>query len=68
MTSRTKCVKFNMSQPADWHEAFKKQAAKEGMQLSPWMAECCFAYLPKSIQAELSDRHTVGRPSKKESK
>ena len=56
--SSQEVVKFSMSQPADWLEAFKAQAEKENMSLSEWIGECCRA----NVFVPLPDRRPVGRP------
>ena len=56
----------NISQPADWWEAFEEQAKKDRMLLSAWMGECCIANLPASVKAKLTERQPAHRPRKKE--
>lgn len=51
----------NITQPADWWEAFDAAAKREGIPLSQWMGDACRAALPKKVTSKLSER-TKGRP------
>lgn len=42
------------SQPADWWEAFAKQAKQEGMSLSAWIGLACLKALPVSDETNWS--------------
>ena len=53
-----KCVPKTMTQPADWWDAFERQAQREGLTLSEWVGECCKSY----VQGELSERRPANRP------
>jgi len=53
-----------LSQPADLRAAIRTQAAAEEMSLSEWVAACCIANLPAEVQAQLSERPTVGKRAK----
>lgn len=52
----------NLTEPKDWWEAFVNQAKEEGMTLSAWVGDCCFAFLPKEVRDSLSDRPPACRP------
>lgn len=63
----TNTVRKNISAPADWWDAFRAQADKEGVDsLAEWLAEAGKAKLPKRVQAKLSERPPAHRPSKTE--
>ena len=51
----------NITQPADWWDAFKAAADKEGLKLSEWIGNACCAALPKKVADKLSER-LKGRP------
>jgi hypothetical protein len=55
----------NLTQPADWWDAFAEQAAREGLTLSEWVGECCLAYLSAEVQQGLSNRPPANRPALK---
>lgn len=61
-----KSQRKNITQPADWWDAFKKQAEAEGMTLSEWMGWACRAKLPRGIGilSGLSERPAAHRPKK----
>jgi len=54
--------RIQVVQPPDWVEAFKKQATREGKNLSEWLGECAVANLPISVARDLSKRPSLGRP------
>ncbi len=53
-------MRLQITQPADWVEAFKVQAEKDGLSLSAWIGEKCKAGLPKQAQSKLTERQGVG--------
>jgi len=55
----------NVTQPADWWDAFKAAADKQGLSLSEWIGDCCKQQLPAKVAAKLSDRQPAHRPAKK---
>lgn len=56
----------NITQPADWWEAFEKQAKAEGMTLAAWLGEAAKAKLPAKVAKKLTDRPPANRPKKSE--
>lgn len=52
----------NITQPADWWNAFEDQASAEGLSLSEWIGECCIAFLPDNKAQRLTDRPAANRP------
>lgn len=54
----------NISQPADWWEAFRQQAEADEQSLSEWLGDCGLANLPASVQRSLSQRPPANRPKK----
>jgi hypothetical protein len=59
----SKCKKVLMTQPEEWIEAAKIQAAREGSSLSAWIGECILANLDKDLSRSLPDRPKASRPS-----
>lgn len=53
----------NITQPADWWEAFARQAVDEGLTLSEWLGECGSAFLTEGVRDKLSVRSPAHRPS-----
>lgn len=51
-----------MRQPGDWIDAWRAQAAREGLTLSEWIGERCNEALPQQVQQRLSERTGRGRP------
>lgn len=67
-----KSVAFTTTQPADWVEAFRRQASLEGIDLSQWVGQACIHFLydehthdvnDLATRAGLSQRTGRGRPS-----
>lgn len=56
----------NITQPADWWEAFEKQAKAEGMTLAAWLGEAAKAKLPAKVAKKLTERPPANRPKKSE--
>jgi hypothetical protein len=52
----------NLTQPADWWQAFEQAANGQGVPLSVWVGRQCLLSLPTQIRHRLSDRPHVGRP------
>lgn len=52
-----------MRQPADWIDAWRAQADKQGLTLSEWIGQRCNEALPQQVQRGLSERVGRGRPS-----
>lgn len=55
--------RYNITQPEDWMEAWKAQAAKEGLSLSAWIGKQCNEGLTKKAKKSLSDRAPAHRPA-----
>lgn len=49
-------VAFTTTQPADWVEAFKRQASLDGMDLSQWVGRACVSQLFYSEPAHIFER------------
>jgi hypothetical protein len=56
--------KLTLWLPADWIEAFRREAEKRGLSVGALMAECTAEQLAKSTRAKLSERRERGRPAK----
>ena len=53
-----------LTQPAEWWEAFKRQAYMERKSLSEWAGEAMLSQLPARAAKKLPPRNTVGAPKK----
>ena len=53
-------VRFNISQPAAWLAAFRKQAARQHQDLSEWLGECGLTHLDSDLRDGLPDRPKRG--------
>lgn len=51
---------ISLTQPPDWVNAWKTEAAKQGIGLSEWIGNVCNAALPLSKQRSLSPRGKRG--------
>ena len=60
MTSTRK----NITQPAEWWDAFDEAARTEGESLSEWIGRLCLRGLPKEKKKQLPDRPLPWRPKK----
>lgn len=61
----TNSIRKNIIAPADWWDAFRKQADKEGVDsLAEWLCNAGKDKLPKRVQANLSERPKPHRPKK----
>lgn len=60
-------VRKNITQPADWWQAFETTAKDAGVSLSEWVGDCCVSKLPKAVRDGASKRAGAHRP-KRESK
>jgi hypothetical protein len=57
-------VRKNITQPADWWQAFETTAKEAGVSLSEWVGECCVGKLPKALRDGLSKRLGAHRPKR----
>jgi hypothetical protein len=57
-------VRKNVTQPADWWQAFEATAADSGLSLSEWVGECCLIRVPKGLREALSKRPGAHRPKR----
>ena len=51
-----------ITQPADWWEAFRDEAARQGRSLSEWMGAAAKEQLPPRTAKRLSKRPAANRP------
>lgn len=56
----TETKRINITQPADWIDAWKEHAARNGYSLSEWIGVCCNVNLTASARKKLSERITRG--------
>ena len=49
-------VRKNITQPANWWQAFEAEATANGLSLSEWIGECCRIRLPKEARSQLQKR------------
>jgi len=61
-------VRKNITQPADWWQAFEAAATESGLSLSEWVGECCLIRVDKDTRKGLSGRPGAHRPRKDEPK
>lgn len=54
----------NITQPADWWQAFESTAKEAGLSLSEWVGECCLIRVPKPLRDTLSKRPGAHRPKR----
>jgi hypothetical protein len=59
-------VRKNITQPADWWQAFEAQATEAGLTLSEWIGLQCVEGLDRSAKDGLSKRAGAHRPKKGE--
>jgi hypothetical protein len=59
-------VRKNITQPADWWQAFEATAKEAGLSLSEWVGECCLVRVPKPLRNTLSKRPGAHRPRREE--
>jgi hypothetical protein len=59
-------VRKNITQPADWWQAFEATAKEAGLSLSEWAGECMLTRVPKPLRDTLSKRLGAHRPKRKE--
>ncbi len=52
----------NITQPADWWDAWEAAAAAAKQDLSTWIGEKCNRSLTKKVRSALSTRGKRGRP------
>ena len=57
-------VRKNITQPADWWQAFETTAKEAGLSLSEWVGECCLIRVPKPLRDTLSKRPGAHRPKR----
>lgn len=57
-------VRKNITQPADWWEAFEATAKEAGLSLSEWVGECCLVRVPKPLRDTLTKRPGAHRPKR----
>ncbi len=56
------CERKNITEPADWWDAFQQQATRDGQTLSEWLGDCGRANLDEDLQCGLSERPPAHRP------
>lgn len=57
-------IRKNITQPADWWQAFEATAKEAGLSLSEWVGECCLVRVPKPLRDTLSKRPGAHRPKR----
>jgi hypothetical protein len=59
-------IRKNITQPADWWQAFEAKATEAGVALSEWVGLQCAEGLERSVRDGLSKRPGAHRPKKTE--
>lgn len=57
-------IRKNITQPADWWQAFEATAKEAGLSLSEWVGECCLVRVPKPLRDTLAKRPGAHRPKR----
>ena len=60
----TASIRKNITQPADWWQAFESTAKEAGLSLSEWVGECCLIRVSKPLRDGLSKRPRAHRPKR----